>query len=59
VQRLLKATPPERVLDLTYGYPRHAIILFATGWIVISNRTPQELTRALHNAEDEHAPPWW
>lgn len=59
VQRLLKATPPERVLDLTYGYPRHAIILFATGWIIISNRTPQELTRALHSAEDEHAPPWW
>ena len=59
VQRLLKATPPERVLDLTYGYPRQSIILFATGWIVISNHTHAELTKALHHEEGTDAPPWW
>lgn len=59
VQRLVKAAPPGRVLDLTYGYPRQAIILFADGWIIISSRTPAELTRALHVGEGDHAPPWW
>ncbi len=59
VQRLLKAAPPSRVLDLTYGYPRQAIILFADGWIVVSNRTADELAKALHQAEGDHAEPWW
>jgi len=59
VQRLLKASPQDRILDLTYGYPRQALIIFANGLLVISSRTSAELARALHQPEGDHAAPWW
>ncbi|MBL8132295.1 MAG: DUF370 domain-containing protein [Anaerolineae bacterium] len=61
IKRLLQATSPDRVFDLTYGYPRAAVILFDNGYVALVSRTPAELLRALHELEDndEQSPPWW
>lgn len=61
VRRLLEAAGRGRVIDMTYGYPRQAIILFDNGYIAIVSRTVEELARALAGmTEDGHAdPPWW
>lgn len=63
IQRMLDATDPSRVLNLTYGYPRQSVVIMDDGYVVVSSRTPDELARALSFCEeledDEDQPPWW
>ena len=62
IKRLLEAAGAERVLNLTYGYPRQAVILLNNGFLVISSRSMEELTRAIGLGEDDEDrpnPPWW
>jgi regulator of extracellular matrix RemA (YlzA/DUF370 family) len=60
IKRLLQAIGPERVLNLTYGYPRQAVILFDNGYLAVVSRTVDELARALHmEGEANGQPPWW
>jgi regulator of extracellular matrix RemA (YlzA/DUF370 family) len=60
--RLLQATDANRVVNLTYGYPRRSVIILDNGFIVLSSRTPDELARAVGMCEelkDEDPAPWW
>ena len=62
IVRLVQATDPCHVLNMTYGYPRRSVIILDNGFIVISSRTPDELARAVgmgEALEDNDAPPWW
>ena len=60
VKSLLQATDAAQVLNLTYGYPRRSLVVLAGGWLVISSRSVEELTRALHQGEEPtHDAPWW
>ena len=62
VIRMLQATDTSRILNMTYGYPRRSVIILDNGFVVISSRTPSELTRAVglsQELNDEDQPPWW
>lgn len=61
VKKLLALLPPERVLNLTYGYPRESVVLLKNGMYLIASRSVGELVKALHvEANDDNpAPPWW
>lgn len=64
VKRLLKSIAAEKVLDLTYGYPRESVILLDNGYLAIVSRTVGELARALDDGtgkdlSHENQPPWW
>lgn len=64
IKRLLEAAGADRVLNLTYGYPRQSVILLDNGFIVVTSRTTDELVRAFHNSSkeemtDDNQPPWW
>ncbi len=63
VKRLLEAAGPEKVLNLTYGYPRVSIVVLDNGFLAITSRTVGELTRAFDHDSgeltDDNQPPWW
>ncbi len=62
VKRLLEAAGTERVLNMTYGYPRQSVILLDNGFLVIASRSVGELARAIGvevQHEDGKPPPWW
>lgn len=62
IMRMIQATDPSRVINLTYGYPRRSVLILEGGFIVISSRTPNEMARAIGTCEemtDEAQPPWW
>jgi regulator of extracellular matrix RemA (YlzA/DUF370 family) len=61
IKRLLQATGDDRLLNLTYGYPRRSVVIFDNGMMVITHRTVAELTKAVHFGEglDHDSPPWW
>lgn len=52
IKRLLKLAPPEKVINLTYGYPRRSLVIFENGMLVISRVDVDELTEAFINTED-------
>lgn len=47
IKRLLTSTNPQNILDLTYGYPRCAVLILENGMLAIVNRSPDELARAI------------
>lgn len=47
IKRLLASTPPHHIIDLTYGYPRLAVLILKNGMVVLVSRTPGELARAI------------
>lgn len=63
ILRMIQATDPSRVLNMTYGYPRRSVMVLDNGFIVLSSRTPEELAKALGLCQelnnDEDPPPWW
>lgn len=61
IQKLLRDIDPDRVVNMTYGYPRRSIIVFDNGMIAIASRTIEELTRAVHMREEleDDTAPWW
>lgn len=62
VTRMVQSTDTSRVLNMTFGYPRRSVIVLDNGYLVLSSRTPGELSRAIGLSEelkDEDNPPWW
>lgn len=61
VQRLLHAAGQSKVLNMTYGYPRVSVILMVNGFLIISSRTVEELTRVFHSEADVNhdQSPFW
>lgn len=49
IERLLRQYPPERVLNLTHGYPRRSVIIFEDGTLALislSTAALRDLLRA-------------
>lgn len=51
IKRLLDAAGPGKVLNLTYGYPRHSVILLDNGFMVITSQLVEELVDSLQYEE--------
>jgi regulator of extracellular matrix RemA (YlzA/DUF370 family) len=64
VKRLLDAAGSGMVLNMTYGYSCHSVILLDNGYLVVSSRTMEELARVFHDTskedpDNDRQPPWW
>lgn len=53
VRRLLGATPPERLLDLTGGRKRRAVVLLDSGHVILVALSVEQLHRRLAELERE------
>ena len=60
VKRLLASTPEERILNLTYGYPRESVILFENGYLAVISQTVEALAEVLESepANQHESQPW-
>lgn len=56
LQRLLKTTPPERLLDLTYGHPRNVILILRGGYVVVATPTLEEVSAMLSGVAKGYIP---
>lgn len=43
IKRLIEATDPQALLNLTFGEPRESILIFENGLVVILSLSTQEL----------------
>ncbi len=43
IRRLLTAAGPDKVLNLTYGYPREAVLVLDNGYLAVVSLTIEEL----------------
>jgi len=54
-KRLLAKTDPNRILNLTYGYPRESVILLEGGYFAIVTQTIEQLSHILESQRiDSH-----
>lgn len=53
MRRLIEATPPGCLLDLTYGYPRESVVLLEGGFLAIVSVPLEELQELLERDNDE------
>lgn len=49
IKRLLLKTPTERILNLTYGYPRESVLILDNGFLVIVSLTVEALSQLLNS----------
>lgn len=54
VKRVLSLTPPERIISLTYGYPRESVLVLDGGYLVVVSQTIDELSNILHSQRVDH-----
>ncbi|MEL6525595.1 MAG: DUF370 domain-containing protein [Chloroflexota bacterium] len=47
VKRFVDNTPPDKLLNLTYGYPRRSIVVFDNGFVAITRYPVEELDFAI------------
>ena len=47
IKRFVTKMPEDTTLNLTYGYPRQAVILFTNGYLAIVSQTVEELAEQL------------
>ncbi|WP_119071494.1 extracellular matrix/biofilm biosynthesis regulator RemA family protein [Aggregatilinea lenta] len=47
VKRWIENTDPARIINLTYGYPRRAVLLLDNDYLIIVPVRPEELVRLL------------
>lgn len=47
VKRMLDASDPAHVINMTYGYARGSVIIFENGYVAIVSQTVAELAQAL------------
>lgn len=47
VKQFLKNTPPDKLLNLTYGYPRRSIVVFDNGFVAITRYPVEQLDFAI------------
>lgn len=52
IQRLLKTYPRERLFDLTFGYPRSAVLLFDNGRLGLISLNLTHLSELLKSDEE-------
>lgn len=50
VKRLLQMIPKERVLNMTYGYPRRSVLMFDNGCLAIVSMPVDEMAEHLNQA---------
>jgi regulator of extracellular matrix RemA (YlzA/DUF370 family) len=50
IRRLVEAVGRERVVDLTFGQPRRAVVVLDSGHVVAVSLTPEALLRRLREA---------
>jgi len=48
VKRWIEKADPARIINLTYGYPRRAVLLLDNGYLVIVPIGPEDLVRLLN-----------
>jgi len=54
IRRLVEAVGRERVVDLTFGQPRQAVVVLDSGHVVAVSLTPEALLGRLRAAEVEN-----
>jgi regulator of extracellular matrix RemA (YlzA/DUF370 family) len=54
VKRLVRQTDPQKIVNLTYGYPRRSLIVFANGFIAITHLPVDALTAAVCSERAAH-----
>lgn len=47
IKRLLARVEPDRVINMTYGYPRETVIFLEGGFLVVASLTVDHLTDIL------------
>lgn len=52
VKRLVESTVPEKVLYLTYGYPRQSVILLENGFLAVVSLSLEDLIGILRGQHD-------
>lgn len=53
IKRLLDAAGSGKVVNMTYGYPCHTVILLDGGYLVVTSLTMNELMRVLPAGGEE------
>lgn len=53
VKRLLAHIAPERIVNLSYGYPRETVVLMEGGMFIITSLTVEQLTDILTSENKE------
>lgn len=53
IKRLVEAIGSDRVIDLTFGRPRHSVVILDSGHVALVNLTPQVLLARLREVEDD------
>jgi len=59
IKRLLASANPQDLLDLTYGYPRKAVLILSNGMLAVVSRTPEEIARVISIIGTDDELPWW
>jgi regulator of extracellular matrix RemA (YlzA/DUF370 family) len=55
IRRLAEAVGRERMVDLTFGQPRRAVVVLDSGHVVAVSLTPEELLRRLQGVGDDQS----
>jgi len=50
IRRLVEAVGRERMVDLTFGQPRRAVVVLDSGHVAVVSLTPEALLRRLQEA---------
>ena len=53
IKRLVDAIGSDRVIDLTFGRPRRAVVILDSGHVALVNLAPQMLLERLREVEDD------
>lgn len=52
IKRLIKQTPPDKVLNLTYGYPQRSVVVFDNGMLAITRYHVEDLSFAIQAGKE-------
>lgn len=52
VKRLLKHADPDKVINMTYGYPQRSLIIFDTGFMAVTHHETYALSRAVRQGRE-------
>lgn len=55
IKRLVNKLPEESIFNLTYGYPRQAVIVLTNGYIAIVSQSVEELATQITNKRSDDA----
>lgn len=52
IKRLLKYVDPDKIINMTYGYPQRSLIIVDNGMIVITRYEVEELSMAIRSGKE-------